>query len=194
MSASNKVPDIAVRGVRQSMPTGYVIGRVSDGVGPPELIPISTLSFKQIASGLVQQAGASSKFVCWLGFALAGGGTAVLGSQVGYGAVAPVTATFPTTTAAEITAVCDVAPLANYVLYVINNITEYENAGAKGSPNGIIATITFAANSTTGTISWAAGSVSVPLGTYLYFLTSPTSKDATIQGINILLAGDYVSG
>lgn len=36
------IPNIRVRGVRQSVPSGYILGRISPGDGPAELIPLST--------------------------------------------------------------------------------------------------------------------------------------------------------
>lgn len=37
-------PDLRIRGVMQSIPAGYVLGRTSPGVGPPHLIPISRIA------------------------------------------------------------------------------------------------------------------------------------------------------
>ena len=42
------VPNKTVRGIRDSIPTGHVIGRLSSGTGAPELIPI-----KGVLSGAV---------------------------------------------------------------------------------------------------------------------------------------------
>ena len=48
-----KPGDIAVRGVRQSMPSGVVVGRVSGGIGPAELIDLPTLGQGIQATGII---------------------------------------------------------------------------------------------------------------------------------------------
>lgn len=38
-----KVPDIVIRGIRQVIPTGYILGRTKSGNGQPHLIPITDI-------------------------------------------------------------------------------------------------------------------------------------------------------
>lgn len=40
---ANKIPDIAIRGIRQAIPSGYVLGRTKGGSGQPHLIPITDI-------------------------------------------------------------------------------------------------------------------------------------------------------
>jgi len=52
-----KPGDIAVRGVRQSVPSPVVVGRVSAGVGPVELIDFFTLGTRLVQTGIVNGPG-----------------------------------------------------------------------------------------------------------------------------------------
>lgn len=40
---ANKTPDISIRGIRQSIPSGYLIGRSKKGDGQPHLIPMTNI-------------------------------------------------------------------------------------------------------------------------------------------------------
>ncbi len=44
-------PKIRVRGVRQRMPPGYVVGRITPGQGPAELIRLSDLNGRRRSLG-----------------------------------------------------------------------------------------------------------------------------------------------
>lgn len=46
-------PKIQVRGIRQSLPPGYVLGRTSPGSGPAELIPLNNLGRALVGTGVV---------------------------------------------------------------------------------------------------------------------------------------------
>lgn len=47
------IPPIKVRGVRQSIPSGYILGRRSPGVGDVELIPNAVLAQSLVSTGIV---------------------------------------------------------------------------------------------------------------------------------------------
>ena len=40
---ANKTPDISIRGIRQTIPSGYLIGRSKQGDGQPHLIPMTSI-------------------------------------------------------------------------------------------------------------------------------------------------------
>lgn len=46
------LPDISIRGIRQTIPSGYVLGRTSSGSGPAQLIPFNALT-NQMASSII---------------------------------------------------------------------------------------------------------------------------------------------
>lgn len=50
---SQQPPNLAIRGIRQSLPSGYVLGRQSKGSGPAELITHQQLAYTLIATGQV---------------------------------------------------------------------------------------------------------------------------------------------
>ena len=53
-------PAIRVRGIRTPLPSGYILGRVSPGVGDTELIDVSTLGHSLVATGVVGSGGGTS--------------------------------------------------------------------------------------------------------------------------------------
>ena len=68
-----KIPNIAVRGIRNSIPPGYVLGRVDAGTGAVQLIPLAKMVAQMIAGGLIPPPGAGS----------VGNGTQVLTTEAG---------------------------------------------------------------------------------------------------------------
>ena len=56
MTAAKKPPAINIRGIRQSLPSGYVLGRQSPGNGPAELIDMASLASQMVATGTVPAA------------------------------------------------------------------------------------------------------------------------------------------
>lgn len=189
---SNKVPAINVRGVRQSMPSPYVLGRVAPGLGPVQLLPLTPGGPLSLISALKAQGFGSATFtyLAELGIFLAAGGNIAYG-QYYYAAIAPCKATFPSTqaTAASV-AKAGKASVSTVVIYIVNNLTSFATGGY---PNGCIASVTFT-SSATGVISWVGAPVTVNAGDILYAVTAPSFNDSTIEGIEILLVGDYVSG
>lgn len=87
--------------------------------------------------------------------------------------VVPVASTFPG--AMPSTARCDVAPTSDASLTLLLGDT-------------LVATISFAASSTIGTIVWAAPSIMVGPGDLLY-LVAPATADPTLAGVNIAFLG-----
>ena len=50
---STRIPGIRLRGIRQSIPSGYVLGRASPGTGDTQLIPHEDLAAKLVSTGAV---------------------------------------------------------------------------------------------------------------------------------------------
>lgn len=87
--------------------------------------------------------------------------------------VVPVASTFPGSLPS--TARCDVAPTSDALLSLLLGDT-------------LIATILFAANSTTGIIAWISPSTLVEPGDLLYVI-APYPADPTLAGVNIAFLG-----
>ena len=82
------VPNKTVRGIRDSIPTGHVIGRLSSGTGAPELIPI-----KGVLSGAVGAALATAGQIGPTGPTGATGARGATGATGSTGATGPTGAT-----------------------------------------------------------------------------------------------------
>ena len=60
------IPPIKIRGIRQTVPTGYFLGRISPGSGEVELINFRTAASAMIATSLVNGPGSGSAPVALL--------------------------------------------------------------------------------------------------------------------------------
>ncbi len=181
------------RGIRFSLPMGFLLGRVSPGYGDAELIPIDQIARELIKTTILP--GPTTKTpVAEIGFFLAA--SQMSPGQYFYLAMSNAVATFPSTQTVPAAAVhCKVAPTSTVTLYVVNNLTDYETNGPAGSPSGVIATIQFTTGQTTGTITWASGQpFTVNAGDVLYLVVADTFADTVIEGVTCILIGDYVSG
>lgn len=177
-----------VRGIRDTIPSGYVLGRSSDGHGHVELIPLRNLGSAVAATGTVASPGQVSQQVA------AGTGFFFLGVQAkGLFAsrdriilpVTPHAVTFPSATAAAGRSVAhaETAPTAAVDLILTDDYINYWTNGTN-----VLCTVHFGAASNTGTLTYGTTTV-ISQGTVLY-LVFPTSADATLANINLLFCGD----
>lgn len=179
-------PNIAVRGIRQVLPTGYVIGRTSPGSGDAELIPLSSLGQALVATGTTSGGGGSAPASirqAYLGFVLEG--PFALDKQF-IGAVSHAAITFPSATIAS-SAQALVAPTGNFTIYLVDDLAAFISSGA---PAGCLANIDFTTASTAGTVTWY-GSGTFASGTVPY-ICFPHDFDVTLAQVVLLFAGDII--
>lgn len=170
----------SVRGIRQSCPSGYIIGRQSAGDGPAEFISFSDIGAAITSTGAIP---VPVQNYAKLAITAVGPWTA---SQVFTLAPSSLNGTFPSAKVARVsTAKCSTAPTGDVTFYLVNNATTFF---ASGPPAGVVATITFAAGSTTGAIVWN-GTTSV-YESDVWVLVMPASADPAFAGINLLFIGD----
>lgn len=186
MSRPTIIQPKRVRGVRETIPSGHVLARVSPGDGPIEVVSLDKISTVQKATGIFESAGVSFMFV---GLFLGGPGD-ILNNQYYPMAMTAQPYTLPSTSATAV-AKCDVAPVTTCNLYLLNDLSAY---AIGGYPNGVLATIQFTViGGKTGSVSWVSGTpASILQNTVLYVAAAPTFNDATIQGIQLLFVGDLV--
>lgn len=172
------IPNIRVRGVRQTCPTGHVVGRLGRSDGAAQFIPLDVLA-AAVSAHQLRAAKEHDK----LGVTAAGPFTALQQFTMAPAIAATV---FPAATGGS-TAVCAVAPHGAVTFYLVQNLPLFlSNPSAAG---GIVAKIVFGAGATTGTVSFPAGNVTVPLSQQLT-LVMPSSADTTFSSINLLFVGD----
>lgn len=174
-------PIIRLRGIRQVIPSGYYIGRLSPGAGDAELVHMSMLGAQMVKSGQVAPAGPAEP--CYLGFHLDGPFDAI--TSYG-GAISANAIVFPSNPDVSF-ATCETAAATAFTCYLVTNLASFL---ASGPPNGAIAHIDFAEAATTGTITWYAGSVTVAAHTKPYVVVN--NADLTLAGVSLLFAGDPV--
>ena len=170
-------PNITVRGVRQVVPTGHVVGRRSAGNGQVELIP-----FADLGSTLTRIGAVSRPTVLHprLSMNLTGPFTV---SQQFTAAPAPVGITFPST--ATSVAECDIAPTGSVTFYLLNNVAAFM---ASGAPAGVLATVTFIGGATSGSITYN-GTQTVAQNSSLT-LVMPATPNASFSGVRLTFTGD----
>lgn len=189
MAMFNIPKPVKPRGIRFSLPAGFVLGRVSPGYGDAELIPIDQLAQQQLKTGILAPG------------PVAGGGVTTLNYDLGvvipsvanliynqylFAATASLDLLMPSTSGVLDVAKCAIAPTTTVTFYLVNDPSGYEADGV----TGIIATVVFSASSTTGVITWAAPSVAVARGDMLRLYSSSAFVDTTITGIELLFTAD----
>lgn len=174
-------PIIRIRGIRQIVPSGYVLGRVSPEMGDVELIPMSALTAAAAATGVLPPSAPPG--VPHVGIYTQG--PVVPGQYFEFAMAMEDGITFPSATDAAI-AVCEAASASTVVFRVVYDLAAYV---ASGYPSGVMATVTFSSGNTTGAVTWEAGSFVVDRGDILRLVTHPTSTDSSISGIQVLLTG-----
>lgn len=162
-----------IRGIRDSIPSGYVIGRGSSQDGPAELISLSTLGQKIIATGAVPSAADIPTVPADFGFFFSGKPT---GSQVIFEIKLPKAITL----AANLTgsqAGADTAPTADWTMTLKKN----------GSSIG---TIKFAATTGAVTITFAS-TVNFAIGDILQ-ITGQSVADTTLADFFVSFVASFV--
>ena len=144
-----RVPPIRVRGVRQVVPTGHVVGRLNAGDGAAELIPFAALGGALIAGGGVGPTPKAQYDT--LGFTAPG--LFSDGQIFTLAAETPSNGTIFPSKMRLSTATFGFAPAGNVVFYLVQNLAVFL---AMGAPNGAIARLNGTGSSMTGTITWAA--------------------------------------
>ena len=178
----------SIRGIRDTIPSGYVLGRSSDGHGNVELIPLRNLGSAVAATGTVASPAQVTQQVA------AGTGFYFLGVQAKglfasrdrlILALTPAAVTFPSATAAAGRSVAhaETAPTGAVDLILTNDYVDYLTNGTS-----VLCTVHFGAGSNTGTLTYGTTTV-ISQGTVLY-LVFPTGADATLANINLLFCGD----
>jgi len=156
-----------IRGIRDAIPGGFVLGRTGKGKGAVTLIPYVANSQGVINGGGSGAAGATS-----IAIEMFAAGLMAISETIGQ-VIAPVPfilrATLPTSFAK--------ARVASTGVFVL---TIYKNAGSIG-------TITFTA-SATGVFSFASD-VAFVAGDFLR-ITTPGAVDATLADTTVMLLGD----
>lgn len=177
-----RIPPIRVRGVRQVVPTGHVVGRLSAGDGAAELIPFAALGGALIAGGGVGPTPQTQYDT--LGFTAPGLFSA--GRIFTLAAETPSSGTiFPSKTRLS-TATFGFAPAGNVVFYLVQNLAVFL---AMGAPNGAIARINGTAGSGVGTITWLQPTITIPVGQILS-LVMPAVADAAFGNVLLMFVGD----
>jgi len=178
MAALSVLKNVVLRGRKQSIPSGYLLGRQSQGNGDIELISLASL-----IGHTVSRAGASQQTEYYF-LGVQANGPFVSQQRVACG-IAPAAVTFPSASAASSRSVAKagVAPTSNASLILTDDYMSYWAYGTH-----VLCTVSFAAGSTTGTFAYGSSTL-IAQGTVLY-LVWPTTIDATLDYVDILFCGD----
>lgn len=188
MGQQYRIPAVRMKGLRsQPIPAGYVLGRLSPGNGETQLINIAALSQYQVASGIVQKAGASSAAFVDLGVYFQGGLNTFLPGQYWPLAYVSQATLFPSASKTQV-ATCLTAASSNTAkFYLTDSISDFAANGSAGSHT--VGSVTFAANSLTGT--WALlHNLTVPEQTQFFLVTDLGWAETVIAGITMVFVGD----
>jgi hypothetical protein len=183
MGVYKKPPDIRVRGVRQTIPPGYVLGRVS-GDGQAQLISFSDLNSQLSAADgsttttIKATANADYQFLGWLG-----DGPFASNDQYEL-PPGPRAVVFPSASApaARSVAYAQTPATADYTFVLVSSLAHYLANGSS-----VLATIKFTAGQNVGSITYTAGTVALQGQPYLVM---PATADATLAGVSLQFVGD----
>ncbi len=171
-----------VRGVRQVIPSGSVLGRVSSGSGAAEVISMKQLADQLNRATAAAGGGTGTINQAYLGFSIPG----IMGpNSIWKGAIANKDILFPSNYVQQY-AQCDTPPTeGTFTIYFVTNLASYQGSGY---PNGVAATLQFANGVHGCTFTWLTANVVTALTqTYLVW---PNDFDVTLAGVEVLLAGD----
>ena len=185
-----KTPLIRLRGLRQIIPSGYVIGRASPGEGDAELIHMSQLAAAAVKTGIVPPAGgvASTLAVGVMINSFAGV------NKNGYMPLAVLhkAIKLPAATLADLVT-CRVAPTVDIHFTIVTDVATFQI----DRTSGYLGTITVLAGQLTGTVAWVGSPTLLPRGTVIYLYMDPangidtsTAIDTTFTALEILLVAD----
>lgn len=173
------VPNIEIRGIRQIVPSGFVVGRTSPGSGNVELIPISSLGGQLVKSGTV--APSNETIHTYLGFVIKG--PVPIGAQF-LGALSHRDILFPSAAVSSI-ARSKTAPYGNLTFWLVSNLASF----LATPPTGAIASVAFTAGNATGVVTWLSSGI-IAGNTSLYVVFPASDFDPTMANIELLFAGD----
>lgn len=175
------IPGIKPKRTRSGMPSGFLIGRVSPGVGDEQMIPMDKVGKALSTAGAGGGSGSIKKLHEFLGFNAPG----LFSADQTFTLAGPPKATqFPQIQGAdENTATAQYAGANTTHFYLVDDAAQFL---ANGSHK--IATVTFAAGSLSGTFVYN-GSHTVNAGQQL-FLVCDHTPDPTLAGIQLIFCGD----
>jgi hypothetical protein len=173
-------PDVNVRGVRQTIPPGYVLGRLGGSAGPARLIPIKDLGVALQSGGILPPLPINNvPKLEFLGVSLRG---PFLPQDQYEMPQLPCNVTFPSAVVAlpsQTRAWARIAPTSNYSFYLVSNLSAYLANGSS-----VLATVAFLAAATTGTITYSSSTL-VPKKAVLWVvgqaITDPTLAEVLLQ-------------
>lgn len=166
-----------IRGIREVIPPGYVIGRTSTQNGPAELVRMGDLAQNLVNTGIVP---AAVNFATeYLGFSSIGPFTTLQQFAM---AAAPRNVGFPSKTLSSNLGSVTTPPTADFTCVLTNNLADYLANGTS-----IVCSVKFLAGTKVGVFTYGA-SITIPFGAVMY-LVMPAAADATLSGMQILFAG-----
>lgn len=169
--ANDKPPNKTLRGIRDSIPPGYLLGRVSKGVGPVELIS----SGQAQAAGIVPTPSPPSP----VGFGFTVDGLMTDHQLIGSGVFSrDVNFSGAGNTGTSVKNILAATSSAAFTIY----------ATLSGVPT-LIGTITFAPGAFVGVVNFPSA-VLVPAGSAIT-LYAPTPADPTLGTITATITGAY---
>lgn len=173
------IPPIKLRGVRQAVPPGYVVGRVDPNIGDVQLIPFNDLAVNLAKTSTFR--GSTQIPFDTLGFQAPGPFST--GQQF---SLAPCIAdtTFPSGKPSTFT--CAVTPHGATLSYLIYDLPSFLSLGA---PHGVLAEVSFAASSPTGTVVWFNTPLTIVVGQILT-MVMPSPADPAFSGVLFQFVGN----
>lgn len=176
-------PDIRIRGVRQTIPAGYLLGRLPGSVpGPVQLV-----SLQDIAQQLIRDAALPNPVPLLLNEFLGFSGTGLFGANQAYQMpIATRNIVFPSTSAmaSQSKAWCSIVPTSNFTVVLVSNLASYQANGTS-----VLCSVLFLAGQPTGTFTYTAGPITIPARTYTW-LVMPAVADPTMAGLYLQFVGD----
>lgn len=172
-------PPIKIRGVRQAIPPGYVLGRLDPNLGDVQLIKLSDLA-NQLSKTVALRNTHTPDHVT-LGFQAPGPFSA--GQQFTL-APATIATTFPSTRPSVAT--CAVTPHGAVTAYLVYDLPAFL---ASGAPAGVLAEVAFAASVNMGTVTWVNTPYNVVVGQVLT-MVMPAAADPAFSTVLFQFIGD----
>lgn len=177
MTTRRQIPPIQARGIRQTCPTGYVIGRITALDGAAQFIPFAALGDALTKSGAIK----SQTIYERLTFSAPG---LFSNSQQFAMAPAPVKVKFPASVPSSVMA--GSPPAGTVTFYLVYNLAAFL---ASGAPAGVLAQLHIVGGSPTGTVTYPNGSITINAGAILT-MVMPASADAALANVVAIFVGD----
>jgi hypothetical protein len=167
---TKNIPAIRLRGIRASMPQGYILGRAAGGDGEVQLLSLNALRGMGIAAAVDV-----SKLTSSAGFGFFDEGLYASNEKLGT-AVFSRQVTFSNGDPGNIVT-CLIPATASAVFNIVS-----------GAFNTLVGTITFAPGSKTAVVAWVGGSFVLPAGQTMT-LYSPNPADTTLADVSGTVTG-----